>query len=110
MQRKLPKRSKKSRSECGEVPYNGKQLCTCDPSDYYDEEMGEHTENYATFVLEQIEDAKQYTDQLLFFVGQRLSFDDITPGGFEMADLIIATPKKLDITETKCQRRWNSLM
>lgn len=56
--------------------------------------MGEHTENYATFVLEQIEDAKQYTDQLLFFVGQRLSFDDITPGGFGNGGPDYCNPKE----------------
>lgn len=75
--------------------------CARDPTDYDDEEMEEHTENYATFVLEQIEDAKQYTDQPLVFVEQRLSFEDIIPGGFGTADLIIATPKKLYITDLK---------
>lgn len=75
--------------------------CAREPTGFDDEEMEEHTDNYRTFVLEQIQEAKQYTDNPLVMVEQRLSFEDIIPGGFGTADLIIATPKKLWITDLK---------
>ncbi len=78
-----------------------KEPCERKPTDFDDEEMEEHTDNYRTFVLDQIQEAKQYTDEPLVMVEQRLSFEDIIPGGFGTADLIIATPKKLWITDLK---------
>jgi len=78
-----------------------KEPCEREPTDFDDEEMEEHTDNYRTFVLDQIQEAKQYTDDPLVMVEQRLSFEDIIPGGFGTADLIIATPKKLWITDLK---------
>ena len=72
-----------------------------EPTIYDDDEMDEHTDNYCTFVMEQVEDAKQYTDSPLVMVEQKLSFEDIIPGGFGTADLIIGTPKKLYITDLK---------
>ena len=72
-----------------------------EPTIYDDDEMDEHTDNYCTFVMEQIEDAKQYTDSPMVMVEQRLSFEDIIPGGFGTADLIIGTPKRLYITDLK---------
>ena len=78
-----------------------REPCEREPTDFDDEEMEEHTDNYRTFVLEQIQEAKQYTDAPLVMVEQRLSFEDIIPGGFGTADLIIATPKKLWITDLK---------
>lgn len=78
-----------------------KEPCEREPTDFDNEEMEEHTDNYRTFVLEQIQEAKQYTDEPLVMVEQRLSFEDIIPGGFGTADLIIATPKKLWITDLK---------
>lgn len=78
-----------------------KEPCEREPTDFDDEEMEEHTDNYRTFVLDQIQEAKQYTDEPLVMVEQRLSFEDIIPGGFGTADLIIATPKKFWITDLK---------
>ena len=75
--------------------------CTRDPTQYDDDEMQYCTDDYCNFVMEQIEDARQYTDSPLVMVEQRLSFEDIIPGGFGTADLIIATPKKLYITDLK---------
>ena len=72
-----------------------------EPTNYDDDEMEELTDNYCTFVMEQVEDAKQYTDSPLVMVEQKLSFEDIIPGGFGTADLIIGTPKKLYITDLK---------
>lgn len=72
-----------------------------EPTIYDDDEMDEHTDNYCTFVMEQVEDAKQYTDSPLVMVEQKLSFEDIIPDGFGTADLIIGTPKKLYITDLK---------
>lgn len=77
------------------------ERCPREPTDFDDEEMEELTSDYATYILEQIEDAKQYTDTPLVCVEQRLSFEDIIPGGFGTSDLIIGTPKKLYVTDFK---------
>lgn len=77
------------------------EQCVREPTDFDDEEMEELTDNYATFILEQIEDAKQYSDEPLVLVEQKLDFSDIIPGGFGTSDLIIATPKKLYVTDFK---------
>lgn len=77
------------------------ERCVREPTDFDDEEMEELTSDYATYILEQIEDAKRYTDEPLVCVEQRLDFSDIIPGGFGTSDLIIGTPKKLYVTDFK---------
>ena len=72
-----------------------------EPTEFDDDEMEDLTDNYRTFILEQIQEAKKITDDPLIMVEQKLSFEDIIPGGFGTADLIIATPKKLWITDLK---------
>lgn len=72
-----------------------------EPTIYDDDEMEEMTDLYANFVFEQIEEAKQFCDSPLIMVEQRLSFEDIIPGGFGTADLLILTPEKIYITDLK---------
>lgn len=72
-----------------------------EPTIYDDDEMEEMTDLYANFVFEQIEEAKQFCDSPLVMVETRLSFEDIIPGGFGTADLLILTPEKIYITDLK---------
>lgn len=74
---------------------------TREPTSYDDEEMEECSDLYCNYVIQQIEEAKQFCKEPLVMIEQRLSFADIIPDGFGTADCIIATPKKLYITDYK---------
>ena len=77
---------------------------TREPTSYDDEEMEECSDFYCNHVLQQIEEARQFCDagtEPLVMIEQRLSFEDIIPDGFGTADCIIATPKRLYITDYK---------
>lgn len=74
---------------------------TREPTSYDDEEMEECSDLYCNYVMQQIEEAKQFCKEPLVMIEQRLSFEDIIPGGFGTADCIIATPKKLYVTDYK---------
>lgn len=72
-----------------------------EPTPYDDDEMDEMTDVYCNFVMEQIEEAKQFSNNPIVMVETRLNFEDIIPGGFGTADLLILTPEKIYITDLK---------
>ena len=75
-----------------------------DPTDslsYYNEEMERCTNDYASYVMEVIEDAKNYCKDPLVLIEQRLDFSRFVPEGFGTGDCLIIADKKLYIIDFK---------
>lgn len=51
-------------------------------SKYHSDEMDEHTDNYVQFVLESLAEARQFCDDPVLLMEQRLDFSEYVPGGF----------------------------
>ena len=68
---------------------------------YYSEEMQECAEQYSQFVLEQLENAKQYCKDPLIFIEQRLDFSRWVERGFGTGDCIIVADTQLQIIDYK---------
>ena len=68
---------------------------------YYNEEMERCAEEYASYILEIIEDAKQYCKDPLVLIEQRLDFSRYVPDGFGTGDCLIIADKTLYIVDFK---------
>lgn len=72
------------------------------PVSQYDcDEMDEHTDDYVQFVLEAIEDAKQYCNDPTVLIEQKLDFSCYVPEGFGTGDCLIVSDKVLHIIDFK---------
>lgn len=72
------------------------------PTSHFDsDEMEEHTDNYASFVLEKLELAKQTCKDPLVLIEQRLDFSKYVPHGFGTGDCLIIADKSLHIIDFK---------
>lgn len=69
--------------------------------DYYDTEMQECAENYCSYVLEQIEEAKKYCPDPQVLVEQRLDFSRWVENGFGTGDCVIVADGVLHICDYK---------
>lgn len=69
--------------------------------DFFDEEMDSCTGQYCSFVIEQLEDAKNYCRDPKALVEQRLDFSRWVPGGFGTGDCLIVADKVLHIIDFK---------
>jgi len=65
------------------------------------DEMDEHTDAFASFVLEQLELAKQSCSDPLVLIEQRLDFSKYVPDGFGTGDVILISDKTLHIIDLK---------
>ena len=65
------------------------------------DEMDEHTDAFVSFVLEQLELAKQSCSDPLVLIEQRLDFSEYVPDGFGTGDCIIISDKALHIIDLK---------
>ena len=65
------------------------------------DEMDEHTDAFASFVLEQQELAKQSCSDPLVLIEQRLDFSKYVPDGFGTGDVILISDKTLHIIDLK---------
>lgn len=65
------------------------------------QEMQEHTDDYVTYILEQIELEKQTTKDPSILIEQRLDFSNYVPEGFGTGDCIIIADKNLHIIDFK---------
>lgn len=77
---------------------------TEDPTDYlsfYDEEMNEHAENYAAFVLEQLEKAKESCADPQILIEQKLDFSKYVPDGYGHVDCLIIADGTLTVIDYK---------
>ncbi|QIU87377.1 DUF2800 domain-containing protein [Trueperella pyogenes] len=66
-----------------------------------DEEMEEHTSDYATFILERASQAQADDPSFVMAVEQRLDFSHLVPGGFGTADCIIIAGNRIEVIDFK---------
>ena len=70
-------------------------------SEWIDDEMEEHTSDYADFVLEQLTAAKAKCPDAGLLIEQRLDFSHLVPGGFGTGDAVIIAEPRLQIIDLK---------
>lgn len=73
-------------------------------SDYYSDDLMEAVEDYAAFVIEQIEAAKRECKSPLFSVEQRVDISEYSPDCFGTADMVIVTDKVAHVIDLKLGR------
>ncbi|MCW6665284.1 DUF2800 domain-containing protein [Aerococcaceae bacterium NML191219] len=66
-----------------------------------DKDMDEYTDDYVTYVLEQIELTKKLTSDPVVLIEQRLDFSNYVPEGFGTGDCVIIADKTLHIIDLK---------
>ena len=79
-------------------------LPTRDPTEslsFYDEEMNDHAENYAAFVLEQVEKAKEACADPQVLIEQKLDFSRYVPEGYGHVDCLIIADGTLTVIDYK---------
>ncbi len=69
--------------------------------DYFDEEMDTCTDQYCSYVVEQLESAKELCKDPVVLVEQRLDFSKWVPDGFGTGDCLIVADKVLHIIDFK---------
>lgn len=69
--------------------------------DFYNTEMEECAEGYATYILELVEKAKENCSDPVVMVEQRVDFSRYVPEGFGTADCIIIADETLNIVDYK---------
>ncbi len=85
-------------------------------SDYQCDEMEECTDGYASYVMEQVELAKQDCKDPVVLIEQRLDYSAYVPEGFGTGDLLIVADKTLNVIDLKYGKgvavdaEWNPQM
>ncbi|MCD7724946.1 MAG: DUF2800 domain-containing protein [Clostridiales bacterium] len=77
---------------------------TTDPTenlDYFDAEMDNCTDDYCSYVLEQIEEAKKFCADPLVLIETRLDFSRWVPEGFGTGDALIVSDEELHVIDFK---------
>lgn len=69
-----------------------------------DKEMDEYTDDYVTYVLEQIELIKQKTKDPIVLIEQRLDFSEYVPDGFGTGDCVIVADNVIHVIDFKYGR------
>ena len=83
---------------------NSLGIKTRDPTEalsFYNEEMNSHAENYAIFVLEQVEKTKETCADPLVLIEQKLDFSKYVPGGYGYVDCLIIADDTLTVIDYK---------
>lgn len=70
-------------------------------SDYDSDEMQECTDAYVDFVMEQLENIKQYCKDPIILIEQKVDFSEYVPEGFGTADCLIVSDERLHIIDFK---------
>lgn len=70
-------------------------------SDYDSDEMEECTDAYVDFVMEQVELARQFCNDPIVLIEQRLDFSCYVPDGFGTGDCVIISDDRLHIVDFK---------
>ena len=73
-------------------------------SDYYSDDLLEAVDDYVSFVIGEIEDAKRECKQPVFAVEQRVDISDYATDCFGTADMVIVTDKVVHIIDLKLGR------
>ena len=69
--------------------------------DYYDQEMESCAEEYCSFVMEQVEEAKKHCKDPQVLIEQKLDFSQWVPEGFGTGDCVIVADDILQIVDFK---------
>lgn len=69
--------------------------------EFYDGEMENCAEEYASFVMEQLEDAKRYCSDPVMLIEQHLDFSKYVENGFGTGDCVIVADRILHIIDYK---------
>ena len=83
---------------------NSLGIKTKDPTEslsFYNEEMNSHAENYAIFVLEQVEKTKETSADPLVLIEQKLDFSKYVPEGYGYVDCLIIADGTLTVIDYK---------
>ena len=84
--------------------------------DYYDSEMAACADEYARFVIEQLEEARKHCGDPLVLVEQKLDFSRWVPEGFGTGDACIVADDTIHVIDLKygtgvlVDARWNPQM
>lgn len=70
-------------------------------SEWVDDEMETHTDDYASFILERASQAKAEDASFVLLVEQRLDFSHVVPSGFGTADCIIIAGNRIEVIDFK---------
>lgn len=87
--------------------YKVEKLLGRDPNDptenltYFDTEMADCTDEYASYVMEQVNDAKQHCSDPLILIEEKLDFSRWVPEGFGTGDCVIVADDVLHIIDFK---------
>lgn len=68
---------------------------------YYSEEMKDHAENYAAFVMEELQHVKETCKDPLIFIEQKLDFSEFVPEGYGFVDCLIIADGTLTVIDYK---------
>lgn len=68
---------------------------------YDNDEMEKYTDDYVSFILEQIEKAKKHSSDPLLLLEEKLDFSSYVPDGFGTGDCIIVADDNLQIIDLK---------
>lgn len=74
------------------------------PVKVMDLDMDEHTDDYVTYILEQIENIKQTTKDPIVLIEQRLDFSEYVPDGFGTGDCVVVADNTLHVIDFKYGR------
>lgn len=78
-----------------------KQRTTRPVSDYYSDDLLEAVDDYVSFVIGEIEEARQEYTSPLFSVEQRVDVSDYVPDCFGTADMVIVTDRMVHVIDLK---------
>ena len=87
--------------------YKVEKLLGRDPNDptenltYFDTEMADCTDEYASYVMEQVNEAKQHCSDPLILIEEKLDFSKWVPEGFGTGDCVIVADDVLHIIDFK---------
>lgn len=70
-------------------------------SEWIDEEMETHTDDYIAFVTELLESAREHCPDLQVYVEQRLDYSHLAPDGFGTGDCVIVAEPTLQVIDLK---------
>lgn len=70
-------------------------------SDWIDPEMETLTDDYVSFILERLREARKHCADPVALIEQRLDFSHIVPGGFGTGDFVIIAEPTLQIIDLK---------
>ncbi len=70
-------------------------------SEWIDEEMEGHTDDYVAFVAQHLESAREHCSDPQVYVEQRLDYSRLAPGGFGTGDRVIVAGPTLQVIDLK---------